>query len=91
MPPIFPLSRLPAIACGLALSGCAAVPLAEMASSRMMLPPGNTPACADGPGCVTKVAGNGLPDLSKSLGDAFHALTGPASGTHDTAADSSAK
>jgi hypothetical protein len=93
MPSRLPSSRLPVIACGLAvaLSGCAAVPLAEMASSRMAPPAAGPSACAQGPDCTTKIAGNGLPDLSKSLGDAFHALTGPASAPHDTAADTATK
>nr|WP_294547094.1 hypothetical protein [uncultured Rhodopila sp.] len=93
MPLTNPSSRLPAIACSLAfaLSGCAAVPLAEMAASRMTLPGNANPACAEGTGCGTKIAGNGLPDQPGSLGDAFHALTGSASGGHETAAEGSAQ
>nr|WP_294504684.1 hypothetical protein [uncultured Rhodopila sp.] len=93
MPLIIPSPRLPVITFGLALalSGCAAVPLAEMAASRMAPPANDTPACADGPDCATKVAGNGLPDLSKSLGDTFHALTVPASAPHQVAADGATK
>lgn len=90
---MLPSSRLPVILSGLALalSGCAAVPLAEMAASRMAPVASDQPICAGSPGCMTKVAGNGLPDLSKSLSDAFHAMTGPSSAAHPVAADGTAK
>jgi hypothetical protein len=86
---MLPSSRLPVIACGLAvaLSGCVAVPLAQMAASQMVPVASSQPLCAGSPGCMTKIAGNGLPDLSKNLSDAFHAVTGSASATHPGAAN----
>ncbi len=85
---MLPSFRLPVIACclALALSGCAAVPLAQIAASQMMPVASDQPLCAGSPGCMTKVAGNGLPDLSKSLSDAFHAVTGQAPAPHQVAA-----
>ncbi len=56
------------IVCSLALSGCVAAPLAQMAVSQMPAP---KPACS---GCATDTT---LVSISQGVSDSFHRLTGP--------------
>jgi hypothetical protein len=66
---------LPVLACtfALGLSGCVAVPLAQMAVTQMAPP---KPPCVDGPGCQTNVASNSFGDMSKGVADSFHRMIG---------------
>ncbi|HEY1411156.1 MAG TPA: hypothetical protein VGF36_03405 [Rhodopila sp.] len=65
---------LPLTACALALAlgGCVAAPLAQMAVSQMA--PANVP-CAAGATCQSGGAGDGFGAMSKSVSDSFHQLT----------------
>lgn len=65
------LSHLSLIVCSLTLSGCIAVPLAQMAVSQMPAP---KPAC---PGCTTEAVTSTFVSLSQGVSDSFHKLTGP--------------
>jgi hypothetical protein len=65
---------LPVAACALflALSGCVAAPLAQMAV--MQMAPAK-PAC---PGCSADAATGAFGEMSKGISDSFHKLTGEA-------------
>lgn len=64
------LPHLPMIVCSLALSGCVAVPLAQLAVSQMAAP---KPAC---PGCTAETTTSTFVSLSQGVNDSFHKLTG---------------
>jgi hypothetical protein len=57
----------------LSLSGCVAVPLAQLAVSQMATA---RPACAPGPACQTDVASNSFGDISAGMTNSFHRLMG---------------
>jgi hypothetical protein len=72
----------------LALNGCVAVPLAQMAVSQAA--PATVP-CAVGTGCQTGVAGGGFGAMSKSVSDSFRQLTNLASDSTPVAPTAPAK
>jgi peptidoglycan/LPS O-acetylase OafA/YrhL len=65
-----------------ALSGCVAVPLAQMAVSQAA--PATAP-CAAGTGCQTGLAGGGFGAMSKGVSDSFRQLTSLAADSTPTA------
>jgi hypothetical protein len=65
------LPHLSMIVCSLALSGCVAAPLAQMAISQMAVP---KPAC---PACTTETTTSTFMSLSQGVSDSFHKLTAP--------------
>ena len=75
--------RLPILACTLALSlsGCVAVPLAQLAVSQM------APTKSACPGCTTGTATGAFDDISKALSDSFHKLPGSAPDNQKIATD----
>jgi hypothetical protein len=64
---------LPVAACALALalSGCAAAPLAEMAMTQMAA----KPACPAGAACQPSAGAGSFGDISKSFSDSLHKFT----------------
>jgi hypothetical protein len=79
-----------AVIMALALSGCVAVPLAQMAVSQMaasqMAAP--KPAC---PGCATDNATGLFATVSQGMTDSFHKLTGSTQNGQTAAGDLAAK
>jgi hypothetical protein len=65
------VSHLPMIVYSLALNGCVAAPLAQMAVSQIAAP---QPACS---GCTTETTTSTFISLSHGVSDSFHRLTGP--------------
>lgn len=70
-----------AVALALALSGCIAVPLAQLAASQMV--PGK-PAC---PGCTADTATTAFSTMSQGVSDSFNKLTGAAANNQQGAAN----
>jgi hypothetical protein len=70
---------LPVIACALALtlSGCAAVPLVQLAAAQMA----PQPACPTMSACQPGPTADSYGDLSRGFGDSFRKLTSLVSGT----------
>jgi starvation-inducible outer membrane lipoprotein len=71
----FTITPIVAGALAMALSGCVAVPLAQMAVTQMA----PQPACAAPTGCQPAATGGSFGGLSQSVSDSFHKLTSLAS------------
>ena len=80
-------ARLPvmAVTLTLALSGCAVVPLAQLAVSQM------TPAKPACPGCTTETAMTAFSTFSQGVSDSLNKLTGGAADTQKGAVGIPAK
>jgi hypothetical protein len=72
---VFIITPIVAGALAMALSGCVAVPLAQIAVTQMA----PKPVCTDPTGCQPVAAGGSFGDLSRGFGDSFHRLTSLAS------------
>jgi hypothetical protein len=80
---------LPVAACALALAlgGCVAAPLAQMAITQMT----PKPTCLVASGCQTGEAAGSFGDISKGLSDSFRKLTSLASDSQPVAPQVPAK
>ena len=81
---------LPLAACAvsLGLTGCVAVPLAQVAVSQIM--PAKSP-CLAGPGCQTALADGSSAGMSKGVSDSLRRMTGNQSDDQSHAGDVRAK
>ena len=81
---------LPVVACSLvlALGGCVAVPLAQMAVSQLA---SSQAACVAGAGCQTGTTAGSFAGLSKGFTDSYHNLTSLVSDNQTAAPPAPAK